>query len=153
MQQTETLFNGNGSDVNGINPHFDNFAAPFETDSNGLNNNYMQNKRVEMRIIDGIKVRLLWGYRPAEILKEVRKEETLVAYLDNSFKVGVFSVMQTKYNADYALPDHELFIHMHSKVLRGYIVLVTVTKEQRLKELTDRRNANEWKKRIPRELY
>lgn len=113
----------------------------------------MQNKREELRLVDGIKVRVISGFRPAEILAKVRPDETLVAYITEKFRNKTFAVMLSHHNCDVALPSRKLFIHNHKKAYHNFTVLVPVTEAQHMRELEDYDYANEWKKQIPKEYY
>lgn len=155
MQQTDTLAVQHERIVNGSTPQFSNFAAPsgITPEDNKIIQTMNKNKREWKCTIDGIDCRFIEGYAMAEIIREANRRETVIAIVDDDFKKQTFTVMLAGYNSDTAMPTKHVFIHAHKKGYTKYLSLVVVTEEERMRELTDKKYANEWKKRIPRKYY
>lgn len=157
MQETATLLREPVKNVNtSCSPSGTFSGAASETSSEAiykLNNSTMRNKKEEVRVIGGIPCRLIEGFSNAEILARVHQGETLIAIPDEGFLMSTFSVQSVKYNGDKAVPLKNFFIHCHKRTYGKYLVLVPVSLEERQRELNDRKYANEWKKRIPKEYY
>ena len=156
MQETATLLREPVKNVNTFFSHsgtFSGAASETSLEDNILNNKTMRNRKEEVRVIGGIPCRLIEGFSNAEILARVHQGETLIAIPDEGFLMSTFSVQSVKYNGDKAVPVKNFFIHCHKRTYGKYLVLVPVSLEERQRELNDRKYANEWKKRIPKEYY
>lgn len=132
------------------------FAAA-ERDSFGQDNNLnsypMQKKSEVVRTFGNQKVRIIDGYRMTEIITRVTKGEVLVAKIDKlNFKYATFSVILSRYNYEWLLPNKGIYVHCSHKAGNDFIVLVPVTEEEFIIEKNNP-YAKEWKKRIPKEYY